>query len=358
VIGRLKIPTIKLALLDKAFFEDKRHPARRLLNNLAQVAVGWNDDGNRSSGSLYDRIDGVVDRVVAMDMPDVATFAQLDTELCELLAKEQQAAQSQEVKAQQDLELREHQHSTRQLVRMAINQRLRGRGPVPESVTSLLYEGWQQVLLFAYLRDGAGGEDWQSAMRTIDRLVWSVQPKGSDEERRELLRTIPELLRSLRESLARVSYDQRRLARWFKELQALHLMALRGDGAGLGETDHTRRRADNARDSLNRHKLSNAAMVQWSKFSAPRIQVSGLRTGCWIELWRADGSTVRAKLAWRSPRTGIYLFVDRHGHNVLELAGEELVRLAQEGALTVLGDAPIVDRAMDELVHTLRDGRG
>lgn len=367
LIGRLQIPILKVALVDKSFFEDKHHPARRLLNHLAQVAVSWNDDGKRTPSSIYGRIDSVVDQIVGRDDPEPAVFAELDAELCDLLARQQDDARSQELRArqdlarqdpaQQDLELRERQNSARQLVKMAIRARLRGRGPVPEGVASLLFEGWQEVLLAAFLRDGTDGSQWHDAMRIVDRLVWSVQPKVAYEERRELLRSIPELLRTLRERLAEVSYDQRRLARWFKELQALHITALRGAASEPERSDHEARTAVMPVDASPEGVAESAGAPKASDPNAGPSQGYSLETGTWIEVRRDDGGLIRVKLAWRSPQSGIYLFVDRRGRKVLELSGQDILRLESQGTLTVLGDTPIVDRAMQELVQTLRSER-
>lgn len=354
LIGRLQIPVVKVALADKIFFEDRLHPARRLLNHLAQVAVGWNDEGDRSPQSVYARVEWVVDQVVARFDGDPAVFAELDAELCAVLEREQEGAQSQETRVQQELELRERKNSARRLVEAAIEERLRGRGPVPGAVSSLLYEGWQQVLLAAFLRDGTEGTGWRNAIRIVDRLVWSVQPKVEYEDRRELLRSIPELLRTLRESLAEVSYDQRRLARWFKELQALHIAALRGAGPGPAGSG-SRMRASNASVALAAREPAGAA-ADASPGGALDQGVFGVEEGTWIEVRRDDGGLIRVKLAWRSPQSGICLFVDRRGRKMLELSADDILALSRQGTLTVLGDTPIVDRAMDEMLRILKGG--
>ena len=43
-IGRLQIPVLKVAMMDKAFFADRQHPARRLLDTIAGSATGWRDE--------------------------------------------------------------------------------------------------------------------------------------------------------------------------------------------------------------------------------------------------------------------------------------------------------------------------
>lgn len=343
---RFEIPTLKIALADKSFLDDKHHPTRRLLSHLAQVAVGWNDDGDRSPDSIYGRSHWVVDQVSACEKYDPALFAELDAELRALLAQEQVAVQSWGVQAQQ-----EWQHDARQLVKAAIDVRLQSRGPAPKAVISLLYDGWQQVLLAAYRRDGTSGPQWQDAMATIDRLVWSVQPKVSYEDRRELLRSIPELLPTIRHSLSEISYDQRRMAQWFKELQALHTMALRGAGPAPtindGRSRRTNQSADVGTDSLDG--------PTGSKTGAAASPPFGMETGTWIELRRDDSPLVRAKLAWHNPQSGVCLFLDPSGGKALEMNGNDILDLERQGTLTILGDTPVVDQAIQDLIQSLKD---
>ncbi len=356
-IGRLQVPFLKVALQDKSVFDDKHHPARRLLNHLAEAAMGWGGEvDSRSPDSLNGRVEWVVDQVVARCDGDSAVLAELDVELCALLAREQNAAKSREAKVRRELELRERKHITQRFVKEAIVERLRGRAAVPEAISCLLYEGWQQVLLDAYLRDGPAGTEWNDAIRTVDRLVWSVQPKRSSEDRRELLRSIPELLRTLREELARVSYDQRRLARWFKELQALHIAALRGGPVAPAQSGSDVRLPNAAVEAPPPRAAGTSDGQDFSYVDAAVCEVAGLEPGTWIEVRRDNGDLVRVKLAWRSPQSGINLFVDHRGRKALELDGKGIMTLQQQGILIVLGEAPIVDRAMEAVVQTLKGG--
>ncbi len=256
----------------------------------------------------------------------------------------------------QELELRERKHCAQRFVKEAIDERLRGRAAVPEALSCLLFEGWQQVLLDAYLRGGHAGTEWNDAMRTVDRLVWSVQPKRSYEDRRELLRSVPELLRTLREELARVSYDQRRLARWFKELQALHIAALRGASVVPAQSGSAVRLPVAAVDAPPPRAAGTSDGQDFSGVDAAVSEVAGLEPGAWIEVRRDNGDLVRVKLAWRSPQSGINLFVDRRGREALELDGKGIMTLQQQGTLIVLGEAPIVDRALESVVQTLKGG--
>ena len=51
LIGRLQIPMLKVAILDKSFFAKKAHPARHMLDTLGELSVGLGegfDTGQRA----------------------------------------------------------------------------------------------------------------------------------------------------------------------------------------------------------------------------------------------------------------------------------------------------------------------
>jgi hypothetical protein len=243
-----------------------------------------------------------------------------------------------------------------------IAERLRWYDRVPETVTALLYEGWQEVLLAAYERGGMAGEEWRRAMRTADRLLWSVQPKVDYSERRELLRSIPELLRTLRESLVNVSFDQRRLARWVRELQSLHMAALHGarstsaDAPAVARTEpSTAVSGEEQTDDLFQYDLSWPLSPSDPGGAAGTLAAHGLAVGGWVEILRDDGKHIRVKLSCCSPFSDICVFVDRNGRKALELAGADLAAMLVQGSMTILaGDAPIVDRAMEAVLQALK----
>jgi hypothetical protein len=359
LIGCLQIPVVKVALLDKSFFNDRAHPARRLLNHVAELAFGWTSEEIASPESVYGRIEQVVDRVVLEFERDLALFEELDAEVVALLETEREAAQIAESAVRRELASRDRDQDARRAILAVIDERLRWYDQVPETVINLLYEGWQEVLLATYERGGMAGEDWRRAIQTVDRLVWSVQPKFDYSERRELLRSIPELLRTLRESLARVSFDPRRLARWIRELQALHMSALRGVGSMPAETasiDAHRRRGAMVRGLPQRDAGPQGPVRAPVGPPAAGAPMAGLLAiGAWIEIRRDDGKLIRVKLSWRSGRCDTYFFVDRRGRKVLELTGGDLAELLAQGAAKRLGnEMPIVDHALESVLRELK----
>ncbi|MET0067648.1 MAG: DUF1631 domain-containing protein [Candidatus Thiodiazotropha sp.] len=362
LISRLQIPMLKVAIIDKSFFSKKIHPARRLLNSLAQAAVGWNDTGDRGSDTLYSRIESIIKRILNEFHDDPGLFAELDEEFTTWWQKEQRGAELAEQRTTQITRGKEQLKSAKQIVSDELNQRLLRQLVIPQAVMSILEDGWKDVMLLIYLREGSQSKDWQECLEIVDRLLWSVQPKSEYQDRQQLLRGIPELLRNLRERLNSISFDQHKMARLFKELQNCHIQVLRGGDAAQVQTSGTQPVTQHEihfpdsqltpDDASQLHELADEAIYENDEFAH---QAKSLEPGSWLEI--ADGSAkVRVKLSWKSKVTDTYIFVNRKGMKAMELSASGLARHLREGtARTVdLPAEPIMDRALDAMLDALK----
>ncbi len=333
LIGRMQIPVAKLALLDKAFFTEQGHPARRLLNHIGEAAVGWSEGDERGPDSLYGMIERVVERLILDFDGDPSLFAQMDRFFVAFIAHE--GAQSRETEARALAELHTAAPDSDQRAAESALESVMARFPlIPPVVDTILHQGWLPVLLAIYRSDGPDSAAWRSALELAERLVWSVQPKTDAEERRQLLRRIPEILRGLRARLTVSGCDQRQLARWFKDLQTLHLGVVQGDAeSGLPA-------AAPVASGIRRETSPGQRLV----------------LGTWIELTRDDGTKARLKLAWHSPDGQELLFLDRRGQRGPDIARAELDGLRARGLVEILGPMrePIADRALRSVLDRLQ----
>lgn len=327
LIGRLQIPMAKLALLDKTFFSDPAHPARRLLNHMGQAAVGWSEDDDRGPDSLYGMMERVVERLILDFDGDPALFAQMDRYFVAFIAREESG--SRPLDARPVTQIGAPAPGSAEHVVAKLVEDILARYPlVPPVIETLLREGWQPAMLATLRASGTDSSAWRRGLELAERLLWSVQPKVDAEDRRQLLRRIPEILRGLRSQLAAGGGDQRQVARWFRDLQTLHLGVLQGETLSPSPATH-------------------------SLTGGPTA--SALAIGSWVELRRDSGGKVRLKVARVSPEGARYLFVDRQGRRGPELGRGELRALIEAGAARVLGDGqePIADRALRSVLARL-----
>ena len=91
LIARLQIPALKVALLDRSFFSKKTHPARRLLDALADASVCFASVANRDD-PLYRMIETVVDRIHTQFDTDIQIFADVLGDFEKFLAARETAS--------------------------------------------------------------------------------------------------------------------------------------------------------------------------------------------------------------------------------------------------------------------------
>ena len=94
VIGRLQIPVLKAAMIDRDFFLTDVHPARQLVDALAAAALAWVPESGETD-PLYRHIDGAVKRVLAEFADDLELFRTLLANLQDFVNQLDGAAQEQ-----------------------------------------------------------------------------------------------------------------------------------------------------------------------------------------------------------------------------------------------------------------------
>lgn len=356
LIGRLQIPLVKVALKDRGFFSNPHHPARLLLNNLARAGVAWNDDGDRSPNSPYGQIETAVTRVLTDFVDDISVFESVNEEFTHYLDHERRNAEvaeervSQVKRGQEQLEL-----ARKRVVDVIKGYRESCSEPgclIPEAVTQLLNEAWNDVLLLAYLREGEDSNAWQSATEVVQQLIWSVQPKSEQAERQKLLKSIPELLKRVREGLVNISFDQHRSAILFKNLQACHIAALRGVRVeSTGEPAATGGASATTESAGDQGAASPQPVEDQFHEIAEQLSI-----GNWLEWLDDHGEWVRGKLSWRSEVTKSCIFVNRKGLKIAEMSVLEIAdRLRNERARPLQDiETPLMDRALDAMLDVLR----
>ena len=348
LIGRLQIPMLKVAVLDRTFFSSKQHPARRLLNTLARAGMAWVDDGDRSAKSLYGRIESAVTRILSDFSNDVSLFAQVYDEFSNFIEREARGAEVAEERINQVTRGQEQLLIARRRVAEVLNDFRLAQPDLPTAVVNILREGWHDVMLLANLREGEESAAWKHAYEAVDELIWSVQPKVEPAERQRLLKAIPDLLKKLRDGLNNISFDQHRAGQLFKDLQACHIAALRGESDAV----ETQSLEDVVPDGVLLASEPEAEVID-DEFYA---QAKALVVGQWLD-WQSGDAWVRGKLSWRSEVSSNCIFVNRKGMKVAEMTINEIAILFRAGQARMLDDLnkPLMDRALNAMLGALRD---
>ncbi|MBH3432491.1 DUF1631 domain-containing protein [Pseudomonas citronellolis] len=379
LIGRMQIPMLKVAVLDKTFFSRGNHPARRLLNEIASAALGWAEQTDLQRDSLYQKIEQVVMRLLNDFVDDTAIFGVLLEDFIAFTGDERRRSELLEQRTRDAEEGRARADAARREVAQVLNQRLFGR-TLPEVVVRLLREAWSKVLLLTCLKHGSDSQPWRDAVATMDDLIWSVEPHEDPESRTRLLEMVPQLLKSLREGLTSAAFDPFSTGEFFSRLESLHVQAFQ--------------RFKQAQEAAADDDLLDGIPLLDEAVEAPAAQASGqpemvavveeivlatpgeerapepeelladddeslrkvdeLRVGSWVEILEDSEHKLRCKLAAVIKPTGRYIFVNRTGMKVLEKTRMGLAVEFRRNAVRLLDDALLFDRALESVIGNLR----
>ncbi|ERO62470.1 DUF1631 domain-containing protein [Pseudomonas piscis] len=362
LIGRLQIPMLKVAVLDKSFFSRGSHPARRLLNEIAAAAMGWGGCDDHQRDSLYLRIEQVVQRLLSEFSDDPVIFSELLADFLAFTADERRRAELLEQRTRDAEEGRAKAELARRRVEQALNQALLGK-VMPQVVVDFVRDAWSQVLLLSCLKHGDDSPQWQAAEQTMEQLIWSVQRHAEPDTAMRLLALVPGLLKGLRDGLSGAAFDPFATSEFFAQLELLHLQVFEHQALATQQpvvaqepapTDMVEVAQQIVLPSAEEGPLEAAPLAL--PVNDPSLQlVDQLRLGAWVEFQEDEDSILRCKLAAIVPHpVAKYVFVNRTGMKVLERTRMGLALEFQRGAVHALDDTLLFDRALESVIGNLR----
>ncbi|MFN3397605.1 MAG: DUF1631 domain-containing protein, partial [Sulfurimicrobium sp.] len=402
LIGRLQIPVLKVAMLDKTFFSQKSHPARKLLDRLAEISIGWNESEGHQGG-LYQEVDVLIQRILNEFDDQVGIFAEVLDGLEQFLREEKKRSDTLTGLSAQHIHHREQEEIARIMAHDEIRRRIHS-GQLPEVIGNFLVSCWEDVLAAAYTQAGEDGEPWARAIETMDELVWSATPKRAADERKQLVSLLPGLLKRLQDGMALVGISDAERDQFFARLVKCHADAIKSGLDGMTREDVAQsaflvqefdaedaagmaRQEEEPADFVEIPVLQEViepdpAFIQavstesdtvtdagWQTLTISDVPWQGpmetagddydamvkhLKRGSWIEFEQEGGAPTRVKLAWVSPLKGLYLFTNRLGEKAFSITPAGLARKLRGGRAQIIENVALVDRAVNNLMERLK----
>jgi hypothetical protein len=344
LFGRLQVPIVKAALLDRTFFSDRGHPARLLLDHLAEGAVGAS--ASDAYGTAFEAAAlRVIDGVCRDFEIDIAVFTRADAEIVAFLESERRDAApalSEEVAVALAAEESEGDRSQ---VRALVRDRLAGL-EIPFAVRTFAESVWADYLTTIHKSPGIESDAWRGALSTLDDLLWSIATKERTAQKAKLMKLSPQLVTALRRGCTSLDVPPERTKPFFDALYALHMAALKP----AAEPAPSQAAAVEAIAPM-------AGRATAAATSAPPVNVhdfvSEMAVGTWLSFGVGDAA-VNARLSWVSPLRSKYVFTSRSRAQAFVFSPEDLAwELGSGRASLVVEPVPLFDRAVSAALDTL-----
>jgi hypothetical protein len=370
-LGRLQIPTLKVALLDKSFFSSNSHPARRLLDLLAESAMGL-DHATTREAEVVQLIEGVVQRVLDEYVTDQQVFGRLAAEMVAFIDERHRMEAALVERSARVIEERERDEDARLASHEAVARRLAAREWVPPAVRTMLQDTWTHGLARVHRSEGEDSIVWRGLVSTVDELLWSVEPKHAPEDRKRLVTMLPGMLKRIQLGLERAQMPEAERTAFLGTLVDCHAAAMKAGLRGLAAVPSSPApAAQPVEPQIERATVPvGEGSVEEIRLRTPRDPAvrnvftrtgiwTHLQRGTWVEFTSDEGARTRARLTWISPNKGVYLFTNPFSaSSALSVSPEALAEQMRRGEARLIDDSPLTQRAVGSMLASLKDAQG
>jgi hypothetical protein len=370
--ARLQMPVLRVAVGEPDFFATSDHPARRLIDRMGACVMGFDANSTRLAGGAVEKeIKRVVQVVEAYPDTGRRVFQTVATEFERFLEhyfKNENEASRVGVSLAQQVEQRE----TLAIQYTIELRKMLNEVPVQEGVREFLFHVWADVLAMTAVKSGLHSEETKTMKRTAADLIWSVSAKVSREERADVIRRLPPLLKILRDGMQNAGVSatdqeehiqrlnnslaaaftaraaaipKERLDQLMARLETLEELLPDADDIEIDESlvlDLSGHESNELEVVAAGGSMATPAMLAWAR----ELQVGG-----WYMLdYRNRNETVQ--LAWQGMRRQLALFVSPQGRGIL-FQQQRLAAFLQAGLLVPVQDESLTVRATRDALAKL-----
>lgn len=420
VLMRLQIPYMRLALGDAKFFENQQHPARLLLNNLAEL--GFNV--TTTDSKIYKIINGCVCELTDNFQTSKIQVLALEKKTRRLLQQLNNSNTKQEQAFEEQLRNETEQQEILEEANTAVAEFISkpiGQLKKPMIFHSLLEKVWSKVLRQTYMNYLPLSDERTEAIELFEKLLWSTGVGTTTLRKSDLIRALPGIVKGVDTAFNHCQMDELIRAHFLEQLQDIHLSFIKNSVGGkitvidepeLQPSDTAQQavaqlqQEQQAEEAAAQHQLEEQQREKASQavghdyreptseedsgsppspgqpnkqqdtmetaprqnaandtIARPRMnmaealdQLSRVRAGSRMD-YMIKGRFTRCKVAFHSPSLEKYFFTDYQGVKLFERLRAELLVDIQDGYAKIISNSATFDQALEAVVSNIRQNR-
>ncbi len=362
----LQIPVIKAAMLDADFFVDDQHPARQLLDKIAEAGVGVSEHKD----PVYIDIEKIVRKLLSDYDDDVIAFTVALGELKGLTEEIYRKARETEAESQKTIKMAHAKSIVLQEIRkITIGKEL------PEGIRALVLKVWPSMMFNHFLKNGKANDEWVELLMILQKIIESVQPINSQEALEELGLSHQEIVSATQKKLANCKKSQKIVKQVIIDLKATYddLMTtaeipetLEGpevDEPLVEQTETSDVDVDGTDDESGELELAQEEAQAETEPEEDVEQIArekigklpdGVSPGTWFIVYNGEDKPVRRlKLAVILVHDASMVFVDHLGNVVIEKDAEVFADEIEKGLSGMIMQHSVFDHALHSALETI-----
>ncbi len=350
VLSYLHTPFLKVALSDTDFLRDAHHPAKQLLDNLAEAGRRWVNNDGQSQLRIFPKIKEIVRHLMVEYSEHPEIIEELCSDMADFNLKMDKKIAVLEQRAQAKAEGEEQ---LRLIKRKAFHEikRLIGRRDPPAPVLVLAYHPLADYLTLMGLRGGVDSEDWTETLDLIEYVVESVNiscvssnPGAYAQENQIKRHRVQSILKE-------IAFDQNRSLKLLALLEQAQQCALDNQSFRIEDQDDEL--------EVNHQEIEEISSVVEAS-DQERTVISDLVKldfGTWLEFSdEAFLGQKRVKIAWYNAQSDRLMLSDNSGQFRVMRSAVDLAKEKLSGRMRVVtnNEKPFFERALESVLMRLK----
>lgn len=359
---------LRMAMVQPRFFSEARHPARRLVESVAQRAFNYNDEFSPEFERFLQPVQRVFQALNESGTDDPQVFADALGALRETWDSQDQRDNALRDQRLQALRFAQERQALADQISLDLSRQPELDG-APDLILDFLYGTWSLVIASAQLIHGSDDADPGGYRAVVSSLLWSVRKDVIAQSPALVSEVLPGMIQTLHRGLDMLGTTEEETQTFFEALMRLHKSVLRRtrSRAPTEEVSHSspvplevlpaqdsapmaledtfvataehRTPLTSAEPWLDRSELAAAGYIEEPSSdhaalgeataadpagSAPSPEaaesplldaervLTDLREGDWVDL-HSQGEWLRAQLLWASDNRTLFMFTSTGG---------------------------------------------
>ncbi len=333
---RLQIPIIKASMADQEFFIYDEHPARVLLDTIADVGVGITDHEDE----MYIHLDKVISTILGEHDLTTDIFQTALDNLTTYIEAQDELASEKEEEEQKQL-LRKHARAT---VLKSLRATTTGK-ILPEAVHPLILKRWPTLMFNHYLNYGKENNEWINMVLSLRQIVESVQPIKDADQLAKLL-TRQDLLLEQTEAHLNLSSSSKKDVETVMAAYSTTMQEM------IDDANFTEEEISDAVETRNEAEPEEELPVE-EEYELPEIPPN-VMPGTWFQVYMGEDKTARrCKLSVIIIEDANMMFVNHKGELVIEKTFEKFNKEVEENKTVMIMGHSVFDHAFKSVISGL-----
>ena len=347
LLSYLHTPILKLAFVESDFFRHQEHPARLLLNAMADAGSQWVSNDGSCQFDMLEQIRKTVREILGSEELDTRKLAALLMAFNGYVQKVEMRIRLLEKRAMERARGEDRLIEVKQRVNLEIHKRIADR-EIPSAMLLFLLQPWSDYMAHLLLRYSDDSEQWRQALGLVEDMLWGLELSGSAGEWLRWRQNYLWMESLIDKCFDVIGYDTDKalkLKRSISRIYQLRERNLKPEAA----TEDIRKRLVQMSERRAGQRADMSHLSNQEKTIIEKLRL--MEFGTWFEYKNGR----REKVAWFNPNSLQFLFVDQSGKRSGMKTGNELARAISNGDLRMIGasDKPLVERSMESIFTDL-----